>query len=292
MRTEEAEYLAPWLDACGRAFGSRPEITTYEHPSLEGCGPLFQIHMPPVFDPPELAGNARAFLHQPKMVTHVRSLGFAWNEEGWIHSFPTPASFNAMMTKISADDCGLNVVYVQNSSMTAPMGKWLREYMSGRIMVHVANGSFYDQCLSSMPQGMRHRGLEFHLVSLGHDLSVHALNYHRIPKECLRAFDAKIRETVPERIPEWEADNAAIPLTLSMFFDNDLNRYCYDVLCVAEDQKGFTEHFGKDSNFAQLMGALETRLQETLDGKGDVQSQDTNDMEPLAQVCFRIPRQH
>jgi hypothetical protein len=158
-------------------------------------------------------------------------------------------------------------------------------YLEGKIPIHVASEDFYEKKISSAKDPGSLGGLQFHLVSTGHDISVHALNYHLIPKVCIRDFKELIVGQLPERVTEWP-QGAQAPLTLTFFLDNDLNRFCYAVWCRSANQSQFKQLFSE--NIGQLMGVLETRISETKAGKGDVASGDTNDMPELAHTEFRI----
>jgi hypothetical protein len=245
------------------------------------------LHFPTVFDPPELAGRTGHFDHMPQMVSVAQSLGFDWPDGKFIHVVPTPESFNTMLRATNEDSFGYDLAYLKSDSETLPTGPWLALYLSGTIPIHVASEAFYKKKIASARDPGSLGALQFHLVSTGHDLSVHALNYHLIPRSCVTAIREQIYGSIPERASEW-ADGGDAPLTLTYFLDNDLNRFCYAVWCRSSSPEQFREIFAAPTNNDQLMNILDARLEETKAGKGDVASGDTNDMPALAHREFQI----
>ena len=283
MRRDEENTLDPWLWAFEQVFGQAPRLTPWSHSECTG-GSLYQLNFPTVFDPPELAGRTGHFNHMPQMVDVAKTLGFDWPDGTFIHVMPTPESFNEML-RSSGDSDGYELSYLKSDSETLPTGPWLDLYLQGKIPIHVASEEFYERKIASAKNPGSLGALEFHLVSTGHDLSVHALNYHLIPKECIEGFRERIFEAIPERATKWSTGESA-PLTLTFFLDNDLNRFCYAVWCRSASPEQFKELFR--SNVHQLMSVLDTRIEETRAGKGDVASGDTNDMPELAHTEFQI----
>ncbi|MBR58463.1 MAG: hypothetical protein CMH54_10635 [Myxococcales bacterium] len=286
MRRDEENLLGPWLWAFEKLFGEAPKVLPWTHPQCEN-GSLHQLQLPAVFDPPELAGRTGHFKHMPTMIPIVRAMGFDWPDGQFIHIVPTPESFNAMLRATNAGSYGYELAYMQSDSETLPTGPWLAMYLGGTIPIHVASEAFYKKKVAKALKSGAVDLLQFHLLSTGHDLSVHALNYHLIPRSSITAIRDHIYGSIPERASEW-ADGGAAPLTLTYFLDNDLNRFCYAVWCRSASIEQFGEIFSAPANLGQLMTVLDTRLEETRAGKGDVASGDTNDMPALAQTEFTI----
>jgi hypothetical protein len=130
--------------------------------------------------------------------------------------------------------------------------------------------------------------LRFHFASFAHDLTVHALNYHLVPRACIEAFRARIVAAMPDRVASWRAPGAPGPLTLTTFYDNDLNRYGYAVWSRSDGPRDFARNFADPRNFDQLLGCLDRRIDETLRGLGDVPSGDTHDLAPLVPCAFEV----
>jgi hypothetical protein len=153
--------------------------------------------------------------------------------------------------------------------------------MQGVITVLVNAPGFYES-LSDLHQA------RWGLLSVAHDLSVHALNYHLVPHSAVADLANRIRDAIPERYDAWSQPAATAPLTLTYFYDNDFNRYTYAVWCRCAQPDDFAPIFAAKRNFDQLVAALEVRLEETKSGVGDVASGDFDDMEPLTETSFRV----
>ena len=86
----------------------------------------------------------------------------------------------------------------------------------------------------------------------------------------------------------WRAPGSPGPLTLTTFYDNDVNRSGYAVWARSEGPRDFARNFADPRNFAQLLGCLDRRIDETLRGLGDVSSGDTHDLAPLVPCEFEV----
>jgi hypothetical protein len=167
--------------------------------------------------------------------------------------------------------------------MTVSLGPWLDRYLDGVISIHVCTREHY---LASVERSAVM--LRWQLTTLVHDLSVHALNYHLVPRRLARRLGARIRSALPERAASWSRPGEAAPLTLAYFFDNDLNRYCYAVWSACDDPSDFAPTF--EAHLAQLEHALDVRIGETREGKGDVPSGNSSDMPPLTPTELTVRR--
>ena len=82
--------------------------------------------------------------------------------------------------------------------------------------------------------------------------------------------------------------SGAAPLTLTYFYDNDLNRYCYAVWSRCKQPRDFAAIFLAKRNYDQLVAVLEIRLDETKSGRGDVASGEFDEMGKLAETAFDV----
>ena len=169
-----------------------------------------------------------------------------------------------------------------------PLGPWLLRYMGGAMTILVNAPAFYGALLRPGQPPYRRDDARWGLLSVGHDLSVHALNYHLIPHAAVADLAARIRAAVPQRHASWSEPSAVAPLTLTYFYDNDFNRYTYAVWCRCERPRDFAAIFAATRNYDQLVAALELRLAETRAGRGDIASGDFDDMGPLAETTFDV----
>jgi len=169
-----------------------------------------------------------------------------------------------------------------------PLGPWLLRYMDGTITVLVNSARFYESLRRPECGPQERERARWGLLSVAHDLSVHALNYHLIPHTAVVELGNRIRAALPERCCDWRRPETVAPLTMTYFFDNDLNRYAYSVWCRCRRPADFAPLFTAPRNFDQLLAALAVRLDETRQGRGDVASGEFDEMGPLTETSFEV----
>ncbi len=280
MRDDERALLAPWMDGFARAFGAPPGVEALP-------GDRYRLAFPLVFEPKEMLGGTGHFRGSDEVVAHMRALGFAWEGTGRIYGAPTPSSFNAGLDALDAPGDGYRLSLTVEDRPALSGGPWLCRYMEGLIPLHVASAGFYAS--REIPRASDARDLDslaWHFTTLAHDLTVHAQNYHRVPRASIDALGERIRAAFPAEWPTWDRPGATAPMTLAFFYDNDLNRYCYAVWSRSRRLADFARLF--TANVGQLLATLDTRIAETREGKGDVPDGRTEDMAPLATTEFRI----
>jgi hypothetical protein len=276
--------MEPWARAFEAVYGWAP---VFEDFSSEVDGG-FTITLRPAVEPIELLGSTGHFRHRPAMTAHVKRMGFGWTDANRVVTAPSPETFNALVDRCAPAGDGYRVNVHRDAKGIMALGPFLTSYLAGAVPVHVAGGTLYAG-VSANPKGAPHRGdLRFHFASFGHDMTVHALNYHLVPRAAIEAFRARIEAAMPDRVAGWREPDAPGPLTLTTFFDNDLNRYCYGVWSRSESPADFARRFTDARNFDQLLGCLDRRIDETLRGLGDVPSGDTRDLAPLAPCAFTV----
>jgi hypothetical protein len=234
-----------------------------------------------------MLGNTGYFSHRPALVARALGLGFGWSSAGCILTAPSPWSLNRALDA-ERPRAGYRLRYVPLDASEFPLGPWLVQYLDGVIPVQQPSEGFLRQRLGpgegpSLAPGAR--GLRTTLGSVMHDLTVHALNYSAIPEET-RAW---LRETVVPRLDGlalgWREDAGAGLRPLARFYDNDLNRYCYEVWARCEAPEDHRGVFLRPENLAQLQHALAVRLDEatvTLQGGRLVEAE-------RVPVPFRLP---
>ena len=279
---EERAQLATWAHAFEAVYGWGPALEDFAGDVPGG----FTITVRPTIDPIELLGGTGHFRLRPAMVAQVRRLGFAWTDANRVVTMPSPATFNAIAARLGPD--GYRVRVHPDPQRNLALGPFLTSYLDGFVPVHVASGPLYATVAADRAAAAHRGDLRFHFGSFAHDLTVHALNYHLIPRACAEAFRARIEAAMPERVRGWRLPDAPGPLTLTTFFDNDLNRYCYAVWSRSETPSDFARLFAIERNFAQLTACLDRRVDETLRGIGDVPSGVTGDLPPLTPCEFRV----
>jgi hypothetical protein len=275
---QDSDLLGPWAKAFAAACGAPVTLEP-----LDSADPTAgqRVTFPPVFQPIELVGGIGHFQQHPVLVGHMRRMGFEWNDEGRVMTVPAAGAFNSRLAKHGLPQAGFAVAYANGTAHSMPLGPWLRRYMGGVITLLVNAPSFYES-LANVGHA------RWALLSVAHDLSVHALNYHLIPHSAVSNLANRIRSAIPDRYEAWSHPAAAAPLTLTYFYDNDFNRYTYAVWCRCQRPEDFGPIFTDKRNFEQLVEALEVRLGETKSGKGDVASGDFDDMAKLADTSFDV----
>lgn len=272
----ERLLLAPWARAFEAVYGWGPVFDDFTADVPEG----FTLTVRPAVEPLELLGGTGHFHHRPAMASHVARMGFAWTDARRVVTFPSPATFDALTARLAPPGDGFRVRVHRDPGRNLALGPFLTSYLEGFVPVHVSPDDFYAGITSPKAD------LRFHFASFAHDMTVHALNYHLVPRDAVEAFRARIEATVPERVAAWRAPGSPGPLTLTTFFDNDLNRFAYAVWARSEAPAHFAGVFR--AHLPQLLDCLDLRLDETRRGVGDVPSGDTHDMDPLTRCEFRV----
>jgi hypothetical protein len=277
--SDDAILLAPWAAAFTAVCGEPVRLECGD------AGAPQRIRFPRVFTPIELLGGSAHVQRTAALRDHVLGLGFAWDDDGRVTTVPAPGAFNA---HLAARDpgAGFRIAYAAGTADAMALGPWLLRYLSGVITILVNVPAYYAGVLAAAEE-VRAQA-RWGLLSVGHDLSVHALNYHLVPHVAVADLAARIRTALPDRYAAWADPAAMAPLTLTYFFDNDFNRYTYAVWCRCDRPSDFAPLFRAERNYAQLVAALATRIEETRRGRGDVPSGDFDEVGPLAPTTFAV----
>lgn len=284
MLPDERAALTAWADAFTELLNARPTFASLASDELTA------ITFPPVIRPEELLGSNGHFRHHPAMVEHVRGLGFDWDAGGRIRTAPTPGTFNRLVDALGFSNVGFRPQLFVEGRSAMPLGRWLTLVLDGVLPLQVSTPEWSAACLTGQTALSAVSRLRLQVTSLAHDLTVHVLNYHLIPRASVAEMRARIEATVPDRVASWREPGAGAPLTLSYFIDNDLNRYCYAVWCLTKKPADFAAIFQAPGNIDQLWTALSIRLEETATGKGDVPDGNTDRMGPLRPTTFELKR--
>lgn len=291
---EVTEALAGNDGALVAAWAAGFESVLHEPVAVEGFDGVLpgsrRVRVAPAaFEMPTLVGGTGHFRHMPGMAAHVRALGFDWGDDQRLWGFPTPATFNASLAVLAepfaGPGAGFRVDWVRSDTPVLPMGRWLLRTMDGRLSLHLCSPGHYAEAVTSRHAASQVR---FSLQSLVHDLTVHALNSHLVPREAIEALARRIEDALPARARAWMDDGAAAPLHLAYFYDNDFNRYCYAVWCRTREPAEFAPKFLKPAHLSQLVAALDARIAEIGRGLADGISGDTNEVQPAPGPEYRV----
>ena len=278
---DERQVMARWAEAFAVVSGWAPRLDDLDDPK-EG----FTLTFEPRFEPIEMLGGTGHFAHRSKLVAHLRRMGFGWSDEGRVLTSPSPQTFNRLADALLPPGTGYRVGAILRDQPKLALGPWMRMYLSGRVPVQLSSPGFYDSVLAARGETRDWSELQFQFQSFAHDLTVHALNYQLVPRAAIDAFTRRIVEALPERFAAWDHPEALGPLTLTTFFDNDLNRFCYAVWSMSEDPPSFAAAFL--DHLPQLMACLDARIEETRQGLGDVEDEDTRNLAPLSAWEFDV----
>jgi hypothetical protein len=279
---DERANLEVWAEAFGRVLGWAPWVGDAPG-ALDGTALRFDGPIEPV----EMLGSTGHLSQSPALLAHARAMGFDWDASGVVRTVPSPDTFNRRAARLLPPGAGYRLRYDRSERRNMALGGFLLRYLDGFVPVQLAPPAFYREVLARR-DGATRGELGFHFTSFAHDLSVHALNYQAVPAALREAIRARVTEALPARVAAWRAPDAPGPLTLTTFFDNDVNRFCYAVW-TASDAVDEALRVA-DAHGAQLLACLDHRIAETLAGKGDVASGDTHDMRPLDPWAFTVSR--
>ncbi len=279
---DERANLEVWAEAFGRVLGWSPRVV-----DAAGEPPGTALVFDGPVEPVEMLGSTGHLAQSPALLAHARAMGFDWDASGVVRTVPSPDTFNRRAARLLPEGAGYRMGYDRSERRNMALGGFLLRYLDGLVPVQLAPPSFYREVLARAGE-VTAGELGFHFTSFAHDLSVHALNYQVMPASLREAIRARVVASLPARVASWAGPEAPGPLTLTAFFDNDVNRFCYAVW-TASDTVAEALRMAEDQN-AQLLACLDHRIAETVAGKGDVPSGDTHDMHPLDPWTFSVAR--
>lgn len=272
---DERRAMARWAEAFAVVCGWAPRLDDLGDPAAGD----FTLTFEPRFEPIEMLGGTGHFAHRPRLAAHLERMGFRWGDGGRVLTAPSPQTFNRLADRLLPRGTGYRVGAIARDRPKLALGPWMRTYLAGRVPVHLASPGFYDDVVAARGSGRDWSDLRFHFESFAHDLTVHALNYQLVPRAAIDALGRRVVDALPERFAAWAHPDALGPLTLTTFFDNDLNRFCYAVWSQSDDVDSFAATF--QEHLPQLMACLDARIEETRRGLGDVADEDTRSLAPL-----------
>lgn len=275
----ERPRMERWCEAFAVVNGWAPRLDDF----TDGT---FTVTFEPDFDPIELLGGTGHFLHHPALAEHIAAMGFRWSDAGRVLTAPSPESFNRLADRLLPPGAGYRVTPLLRDQPTLALGPLLRAYLAGRVPIHLSSDALYDALIAARgePADRRERGFQFR--SFAHDLTVHALNYQLVPRAVIDAIADRITAALPARVAAWDAPDAPGPLTLTTFFDNDLNRFCYALWWRCDGPADFADLCLE--HLPHLLACLDQRIAETLQGLGDIPDGDTRHLPPIAPWEFDV----
>jgi hypothetical protein len=278
---KEAQRLAPWRAAYGAFYGRAPEL---RQQGSDGVWTLRFRREDDRFDLfRRMVGTLGRFANKPRMLTHLRSLGFDWDEDGVLLTMPTPHGFRERMAALGLSGSGFAPEILALDGLDLPAGAWLSRLFSAVVPINVGTESLYAHELpgghsrvfarrtaaARWQQSMIH-----HLLAVPHDTTKHVLALHLVPRSCLLDLGERARAGVgPFR--RWLGGDLSLrhprslgsvpkgwlaPVPLLTFYENDLVDYCHSVWAAVDVPEDFVATFTRKSHYAQLLDVLSRRL--------------------------------
>jgi hypothetical protein len=269
--SKEARVLGPWMAAYGAFFGHAPELQLGD----DGSGSL-------VFRREEdrfglfrrMVGTLGMFAKKPRMLVHLRALGFDWDTDGVFLTIPTPKSFRERLSGLGLSGSGFVPEVVPLDAPEIPAGAWLMHLIRAVVPLNVGTERLYARELPARRTARRERSLIHHLLCFPHDTTKHVLLFHLIPKSCLDDFGERARAALGLG-RRWLGGDVSLrlarvlgplpkgllaPVPLLTFYENDLYDYCQRVWSVVDHPEDFAPTFTRQSHYQQLVDVLSRRV--------------------------------
>jgi hypothetical protein len=267
----ELALLEPWRRAYRAFYGHSPELGTSAGRSTftirreEDPFHLFR----------RMIGTIGRFAGKPRLLEHVRSLGFEWDDAGVLRTVPLPASFRRRLSVLGPPS-GFSPEVTVVDALEIPAGSWLVRLSEARAPIQAGTEELYLRARparSSGPERWR-RAMIHHLLSVPHDMSKHVLACHLVPRA--RLLD--LGERVVSVMGRWKRRVAGTlawarwlgsipkeclaPVPLLTFYENDLVDYSHAVWDAIDDPHDFASVFARPSHYAQLVDVLSRRMEQ------------------------------
>jgi hypothetical protein len=268
---KEARDLAPWRAAYGGFFGHAPELRRADDGSSvlvfrreEDRFGLFR----------RMVGTLGMFAKKPRMLAHLRALGFDWDEDGVILTIPTPTSFGERAAILGLAKSGFMPEIVVLDALDIPSGAWLTHLMRAVVPLNVGTERLYARELRARRTARRERSMIHHLLCLPHDTTKHLLVFHLVPRSCLDDLGVRARAALGLG-RSWLGGDVSLhlarvlgalpkgllaPVPLLTFYENDLYDYCQRVWSVVDQPEDFAPTFARKSHYVQLVDVLSRRV--------------------------------
>ena len=164
---DERRLMERWAEAFAVVNGWAPRLDDLGDPATGD----FTLTFEPRFEPIEMLGGTGHFIHRPKLVEHLRRMGFRWSDEGRVLTTPSPQTFNRRADRLLPPGTGYRVGALVRDRPKLALGPWMRMYLSGRVPVHLASPGFYADVVAARGAARDWSELEFQFQSFAHDLT-------------------------------------------------------------------------------------------------------------------------
>jgi hypothetical protein len=277
---DDAALLAPWIAAYEAFYGRAPVLQT----EASGFATLaFQKEDDRYRLFQRMVGTLSRFANKPRMLEHLRRLGYAWDDRGLLLTIPTPASFVRRTQDLGLGDGGVVPRIVPLEALDIPAGTWLLDLTGGQAAIQVGTPRFYDRALPGLRAARAGDGGLWpgraawihHLLAPLHDMTKHVLSLHLVPRTSLFELGGRVLAAIGPlrrklahgrlwtRAAELLPKAVYAPVPLLTFYENDLVDYCHRVWEACSKPEEFAPTFTRGAHYAQLEDVLERRLRQS-----------------------------
>jgi hypothetical protein len=244
----ERALLAPWQAACAALLAAPAPVLTRDE-----LGPVLRFTSDGSEAHAAAIGRVDLYGDHPRVRAHLRALGYAWDEHGWLATVPTPLGFRPRLRALGLGG-GFTPEYHRTRAPYMSKRTWLARQAAGAVPVALGGPAFYRHAVRlarfAPPAWREH--LRYHLHGVQHDMTKHALCLHLVPGDQIAALGARARELL--------ARSFVPPEPLGRFYENDLTAYCQAIWRDLPDPAAFAPTFTRPQNLRQLHAALEQRI--------------------------------
>ncbi len=193
-------------------------------------------------------------------VLYLRRLGFDWDRSGVVREVPIPGQLSRSLLGAGLGAFGVRPRLLSLPTMALFDRRWLAGFIRAQLPINLGSRAFYLRHawrhlprLRTSPQ--RRRWLMSHFVTLAHDLSVHALPAHLVPRELLLMLGDLIAQA-------WRKAPRSLhaPEPLLLFYDMDFHIYCRDAWADVERLADLPLTLLQEARLSELLSRLEHRV--------------------------------
>ncbi|MBL8974120.1 MAG: hypothetical protein JNK56_26235 [Myxococcales bacterium] len=244
----ERALLAPWQAACAALLAAPPPVL-----AADDGGPILRFTSDGSRAHAAAIGRVDVYGDHPRVRAHLRALGYAWDERGYLATVPTPHSFRPRLRALGLAG-GFTPEYHRTRAPYMSKRTWLMRQAAGAVPVALGGPGFYRLAVRLAPLAPPawREHLRYHLHGVQHDMTKHALCLHLVPDDQIASLGARARELLERAIVP--------PEPLGRFYENDLPAYCQAIWRDLPDPGEFVPTFTRPRNLAQLHAALALRL--------------------------------
>ncbi len=238
----EGACLAPAFEAFASHYGESMGALALDGDSVPS------VAYPHVTDQEVLLYAPPPFREDAHVAAYLEDLGFAVDRHHRVFAVPLPSSFQRRLRRLGVQGGLRPELRPLRATLFSAEG-WLREIAAGVFPINVDGlvsrvlGTFGARVAVHRSQREK---LHTHFHALGHDMGIHTLAMHRVPRGRMRELRrlASVALARGGRAPKRAAD----------FFEERLTRACVDTWASASDVDAFARDF--ETRFPTLAAEL------------------------------------